>query len=73
MSLAQVLPELQSLSRVDKIRLIQFLAQELERDDSSVIQPGQSHPVGSPDSAFSAAHVLLQALQDEKSHKEEPR
>ncbi len=32
MSLAEVLPEVQSLSRLDKIRLIQFLAQELERD-----------------------------------------
>ena len=59
MSLARVLAELQSLSRVDKIRLIQLLAQELERDDSSVIETGQSYPVWSPDSAFSAAHVLL--------------
>ena len=66
MSLAQVFPELQSLSRMDKIRLIQFLAQELERDDSSVIEPGQSYPVWSPDCAFSAANALMQALEDEK-------
>ena len=69
MSLAQVLPEVQSLSRVDKIRLIQFLAQELERDDSSMIESGQSYPVWSPDRAFSAANALMQALEDEKSRR----
>jgi hypothetical protein len=66
MSLAQVLPEVQSLSRMDKIRLIQFLAQELERDDSCVIEPGQSYPVWSPDTAYSAASALMQALEEEK-------
>ncbi len=30
MSLAEVLPEVRSLSRLDKIRLIQIIAQELE-------------------------------------------
>ena len=69
LSLAQVLPEVQSLSRMDKVRLIQFLAQELERDDTSVIEPGQSYPVWSPDSAFSAANVLMQALEDEKTQQ----
>ena len=69
MSLAHVLPEVQSLSRKDKIRLIQFLAQELERDDSSVIESGQSYPVWSPDCTFSAANALMQALEDEKSQQ----
>jgi flagellar basal body rod protein FlgF len=66
MSLAEVLPKVQSLSRLDKIRLIQFLAQELERDDDGLIEPGKSYPVGSPDPAFTAAAALLQALEDEK-------
>ena len=66
MSLAEVRPEVQSLSRLDKIRLIQFLAQELERDESSLIEPGRSYPVWSPDRAFSAAAALLEALEDEK-------
>src|SRR5262249_25902748 len=34
MSLAEVLPDVQSLSRLDKIRLIQLLAQGLEQDES---------------------------------------
>ena len=68
MSLAEVLPDVQSLSRLDKIRLIQFLAQDLERDDGGVIEPGRSYPVWSPDRAFTAAAALLQALEEDKGH-----
>jgi hypothetical protein len=63
MSLTEMLPEVRSLSRLDKIRLIQFLAHELEQDESSLIEPGRSYPVWSPDRAFTAAAALLQALQ----------
>ena len=66
MPLVEVLHEVQSLSRLDKIRLIQLLAQELERDESGLIEPGRSYPVWSPDRAFTAAATLLQALEDEK-------
>ena len=66
MSLTEVLPEVQTLSRLDKIRLIQLLAQELERDEDGLIEPGRSYPVWSPDQAFTAAAALLQALEDEK-------
>lgn len=66
MSLAEMLPEVQSLSRRDKIRLIQFLARELEQEDVAEIAPGQSYPVWSPDQAFTAAATLLQALEDDK-------
>jgi hypothetical protein len=67
MSLAEVLPGVQTLSRLDKIRLIQLLAQELERDEAGLIEPGRSYPVWSPDRAFGAAATLLHALEDEKS------
>jgi hypothetical protein len=66
MSLAELLPGVQSLSRVEKIRLIQFLAHELERDDVALIEPGRSYPVGSPDREFAAAAALLQALEEDK-------
>ena len=66
MSLAEILPEVQSLSRLDKIRLIQFLAQELERDGGDLIEAGRSYPVWSPDRAFTAAAALLQALEKDK-------
>ena len=67
MSLTEVLPEVQALSRLDKIRLIQFLAQELEGDESDLIESGRSYPVWSPDRAFTAAAALLQALAEDKS------
>src|SRR5438552_1227637 len=66
MSLAEVLPEVQSLSRQDKLRLIQFLAQELERDAGGLVEPGRSYPVSSPDQAFTAAAALLHALEEDK-------
>jgi hypothetical protein len=66
MSLGEVLPEVRSLSRLDKIRLIQFLAQELERDAGSLIEPGQSYSIHSPDQAFAAAAALLRALEEDR-------
>jgi hypothetical protein len=66
MSLTDVLPEVQTLSRLDKIRLIQFLAQDLARDEENLIEPGRPYPIWSPDRAFEAAAVLLQILEDEK-------
>lgn len=66
MSLIDVLSEVETLSRLDKIRLIQFLAQDLARDEEGLIEPGRSYPVWSPDRAFAAAAVLLQVLEDEK-------
>jgi hypothetical protein len=67
MSLVEVLPEVKSLSRIDKIRLIQILAQDLEGDAGDLIEAGRSYPVWSPDRAFSAAAVLLQTLEEDKA------
>jgi hypothetical protein len=66
MTLPEVLPELRLLSRLDKIRVIQFLATELENDAGELIEPGKSYPVWSPDSAFPAAATLFQSLQADK-------
>ena len=66
MSLTELLPDVQSLSRSEKIRLIQILAHDLERDESNLIELGQSYPVWSPDTAFSAAATMLEALEREK-------
>lgn len=64
MSLAEMLPGIQSLPRADKLKLIQFLAQELaEAEGSPALQAGQSYPVWSPDQAFAAAETLLQTLR----------
>jgi hypothetical protein len=60
--LADLIPEAKSLSRVDKLRLIQFLAEDLANDDGGNIKANQSYAVWSPDSAFTAADVMLKAL-----------
>jgi hypothetical protein len=66
MSLVEILPDIQSLPRADKLRLIQFLAQELaEAEAPPSLVSGQSYPVWSPDHAFAAAETLLQALRTE--------
>jgi hypothetical protein len=72
MSLTEVLPEVQSLSRIDKIRLIQFLAQELERDESGLIEPGRSYPIWSPDRAFSAAAPSCRRWRTRKASHDRP-
>jgi hypothetical protein len=66
MSLTEMLPDIQSLPRADKLKLIQFLAQELaEAEGPPALQEGQSYPVWSPDQAFAAAETLLQTLRAE--------
>jgi hypothetical protein len=69
MSLIEVLPEVQALSRADKLRVIQFLAQELATEEAGHIEPGQSYPVWSPDRALTAAAALMQALANEKGEQ----
>lgn len=64
MSLSDVLPVVQTLSRLDKIRLIQLLAQDLEQDEESLIEAGRAYPVWSPERAFTVAAALLQALEE---------
>lgn len=68
MSLVELLSDIQSLARADKLRLIQFLAQELaEAEGPPSLVAGQSYPVWSPDQAFAAAETLLQALHAEQA------
>lgn len=66
MSLSEVLPEVQSLSRLDKIRLLQFIAHELEQDAVDLIEPGRTYPIYSPYDAYGAAAALMQALKEDK-------
>jgi len=63
--LAELIPEAKSLSRVDKLRLIQLLAEELAGDERNGIEANISYAVWSPDRAFSAADVMLEALAKE--------
>ena len=50
MSLTELLPEVQTLSRLDKLHLIQFLAQELERGEGGLIVLPITGPITPPQS-----------------------
>ena len=63
--LGELISEAKSLSRIDKLRLIQLLAEELASDEGSDITGDLSYAVWSPESAFTAADVMLQALAAE--------
>ncbi len=68
MSLVEVLPTVRALSRVEKLRLIQLLAEELVgAEDAPLLEAGRTCPVWSPYDAHEAADVLLQMLEKEKA------
>ena len=64
MSLTELLPLLQELSRADKLRLIQFLVFELAKEDNiTLLDINGNYPVWSPYNAFEAADTLLETLE----------
>jgi hypothetical protein len=66
MSLVEILPNIQSLPRADKLRLIQFLAQDLAEAETPLpLTPGAAYPIWSPNQSYSAAETLLDALRAE--------
>jgi hypothetical protein len=66
MSLTELLPDIHTLSRLDKLRLIQILARDIEHDEAELIAPGRSYPVWSPDRAYTAAAAMLDALDEDR-------
>jgi hypothetical protein len=67
MSLIEILPDVQSLPRADKLRLIQILAQELaEAEAPSELVAVAEVPGWSLDPEFKAAEKLLEFLGAEE-------
>jgi hypothetical protein len=66
MSLAEMLPNIHALSRLDKLRLIEVLAHDLAEGEEPLIPPNRSYPVWSPSEAFGAAETMLRFLGAEK-------
>jgi hypothetical protein len=68
MSITELLPHLKALPRVDKLRLIQFLASELAREEGlPLLESDGAFPLWTPYGAFDAAATLLHALEEEGS------
>jgi hypothetical protein len=70
MSLTELLPKLQELSRADKLRVIEFLASELSKSETlSLLEPGKTYEVWSPYDAFEAVHILGKMLEERKNFR----
>jgi len=67
MSYAELLFQVTSLSRDEKVKLIQAVSQQLTADELSAIKPGGCYPVFSPDNQYAAAAALLKVLEAEKA------
>ena len=66
MVLAEIKQTIQSLSRVEKLQLIQFVTIELLKDERlSYFEPGEIHGVWSPYNEQQAAQQLANLLERE--------
>jgi hypothetical protein len=67
MPLAQLMSQIQELPKIDKLRLMQFLATELvKEEDANFFVANQEYPVWSPYNCSEAANVLMNLLVTKK-------
>lgn len=67
MTLSQLLPEIRKLNLLDKIRLISFLAEEIEKpimEDQYIFDPKKTYYLATPYRTYGAAEILMKALQE---------
>ncbi|BAZ49275.1 hypothetical protein NIES4103_18870 [Nostoc sp. NIES-4103] len=65
MTVAELFPTLRSLTRADKLKVMQFLVAELAREEEPTLEPGATYSVWSPLNSHEAAHKLAQLLESE--------
>ena len=66
MTIVELMPKLQALPRLDKLRLVQFLIGEIAREeDPGMFDPGAAYAVWSPYDSYEAA-VTLQAMLEQE-------
>ena len=64
MSLTELVPAIRMLPRADKLRLMQFLVNDLAQEEGIPTLSAEAEcPVWTPLNAFDAADTLLQMLQ----------
>jgi hypothetical protein len=68
MTVTEVLPTLRQLNRADKIRVVQFLVNEIAREEEIFFEEGKSYPVWSPFESHKAAEQLVNLLEEEKTN-----
>ena len=66
MSVPELLPTLKTLSRAEKLKVMQFLVQELTvEEEVSLLQPGMTYHVWSPLNSHKAAQTLATLLTED--------
>jgi hypothetical protein len=69
MSLAEILPEIRSLSAADKLRLIRFLAEQVDAEEEiAPLQHGRTYVVSTPVFEAGASEILQRELQAPSGH-----
>ena len=70
MSLAELMSQIQTLPRIDKLRLMQFLSTELvKEEDANFFVANQEYPVWSPYYCSEAANILMNLLATKQQEK----
>lgn len=70
MPLAELMSQIQTLPRIDKLRLMQFLATELvKEEDANFFVANQEYPVWSPYDCSQAANILMNLLATKQQEK----
>lgn len=68
MPLNELIPEVKSLNRADKMFLMQFILTALAQDEGiPLFTPGAEYPIWTPLNAFDAAETLSQMLEEHKA------
>jgi hypothetical protein len=70
MPLANLISQIQELPTIDKLRLMQFLATELvKEEDANFFVADREYPVWSPYNCSEAANVLMNLLATKQEQK----
>jgi hypothetical protein len=70
MPLAKLMSQIQELPKIDKLRLMQFLATELlKEEDANFFVADQEYPIWSPYNCSEAANVLMNLLETKQQGK----
>ncbi len=67
MTVTELLPTLKSLNHKEKIRVIQFLANEVVKEENAVFVENQEHEFISQTDSFEASRVLQKLLDERKT------
>jgi PleD family two-component response regulator len=70
MSLAELLPEIETLSREDKRLLMETLQQDLKEQELLARFPDGEYPIWSPYESYEAAVKMLEVLRTGKDTEE---